>query len=433
MIVERTDAYTSKFGYPAHSAHATRRIHGPASREVARVVLRRIKGSGSSTMKTFQCTCAQPLFFHNTKCLACGAEVVYDPTLPDLGALTAVGEGTWALAGDTRQPAPTFRFCDHRADAVLCNWLVPAGAEVTECLSCRLTRTIPDLSRPANPKRLAALESAKRELLYSLLAYGLPIDEKLEGESGGLAFDFLESIPGEPAVLTGHNDGLVTINVAEADSDYREQNREALNEPYRTLLGHFRHEVGHHYWDVLIRDTEWLPRFRELFGDEQADYQAALARHYEAGAPADWQEHFISSYASSHPWEDWAETWAHYMHMRSTLQTAASYGIDISRVRLLITPFERTVLCSYESDKEGRTFLERVNAWVVLTAVLNDTARSMGQPPIYPFVLNNDVVTKLHFIQCVMDEGAAHGRVPPLKRAQPTAPKSPRPRGRAAR
>ena len=301
-------------------------------------------------MKTFQCTCAQPLFFHNTKCLACGLEVAYDPTLPDLRALTAVGDGTWALAGDTREPAPAFRFCEHRTDAVLCNWLVPADEDATKCLSCRLTRTIPDLSRAGNPKRLAALESAKRELLYSLLTYGLPIDEKVDGQSGGLAFDFLESIPGEAAVLTGHSDGLITINVAEADGDYREQHREAMHEPYRTLLGHFRHEVGHHYWDVMIRDTEWLPRFRELFGDERADYGEALARHY-AGVPADWQERFISSYASSHPWEDWAESWAHYMHMRSTLETAASYGIDISRVRLLITPFERDVLCSWESDK----------------------------------------------------------------------------------
>ena len=382
-------------------------------------------------MKTFQCTCAQPLFFHNTKCLACGLEVAYDPTLPDLRALTAVGDGTWALAGDTREPAPAFRFCEHRTDAVLCNWLVPADEDATKCLSCRLTRTIPDLSRAGNPKRLAALESAKRELLYSLLTYGLPIDEKVDGQSGGLAFDFLESIPGEAAVLTGHSDGLITINVAEADGDYREQHREAMHEPYRTLLGHFRHEVGHHYWDVMIRDTEWLPRFRELFGDERADYGEALARHY-AGVPADWQERFISSYASSHPWEDWAESWAHYMHMRSTLETAASYGIDISRVRLLITPFERDVLCSWESDKAGRTFLEWVNAWVILTAVLNDTAQSMGQPPLYPFVLNKAAVTKLHFIQCVMDEGAARGRVPPLKSAHrvlaPTARVTPIPR-----
>jgi hypothetical protein len=371
-------------------------------------------------MRSFQCRCGQPLFFHNTRCLSCDADVAYDPTSRSLGALSPAGGETWTLTADERKPPRTFRRCAHSTEAAACNWLVPTEeGEERECLSCRLTRTIPDLSRPKNAKRLAALEAAKRELLYSLLAYGLPVDAKVEGEPGGLAFDFLESIPGGPGVLTGHADGLITINVAEADSDYRETNREALHEPYRTLLGHFRHEVGHYYWDVLIRDTEWLPRFRELFGDEQADYGEALKRHYATGAPADWQDHFISTYASAHPWEDWAESWAHYMHMRSTLQTAASYGIDISRVRLLITPFERDVLFpSGSSEAQGKRFLEWVNAWVILTAVLNATAASMGQPPIYPFILNRSVVTKLHFIQCVMEVSADNGAVPAMSRRQ---------------
>lgn len=371
-------------------------------------------------MKAFQCTCGQPLFFHNTRCLACNSEVAYDPTSVSVGALApeGEGEGTWTMQKEDRNPAPTFRLCAHRGAAAQCNWLVPTEEEETLCLSCRLTRTIPDLDRPKNPKRLAALEAAKRELLYSLLAYGLPVDKKVEGEPGGLAFDFLESIPGRPGVLTGHADGLITINVAEADSDYRETNREALREPYRTLLGHFRHEVGHYYWDVLIRGTEWLPRFRELFGDEQVDYGEALKRNYAQGPPADWQDRFISTYASSHPWEDWAESWAHYMHMRATLQTAASYGLDLSRARLLITPFGRDVLYPGESDKQAKAFLEWVNTWVLLTAVLNETAASMGQPPIYPFVLNKAFVTKLHFIQCVMDEAGAHGAVESMSRRQ---------------
>ena len=231
---------------------------------------------------------------------------------------------------------------------------------------------------------------------------------------GGLAFDFLESLTGQPPVLTGHSDGLITINVAEADDDYREKHRDALSEPYRTVLGHLRHEIGHYYWNVLIRDTTWLPRFRELFGDERADYGEALQRNYNEGPPPDWRNRFISSYATMHPWEDWAESWAHYMHLRSTLQTVASYGIDTTKVKLQITPFTEEVLYRREPAANARTFLDWMNAWVVLTAVLNETARSMGQPDIYPFVMNRAVVTKLHFIQCVVEERAERGQVPAI-------------------
>lgn len=366
-------------------------------------------------MKTFQCSCIQPLFFHNLRCLACGTEAGYDPTSHLLGALTSAGDGSWTMAGDVRQPTPRFRFCSQRSEAAACNWLIPVEQTETSCLSCRLTRAIPDLSRPKNAKRLGALEGAKRDLLFSLQAWGLPIVPKVGEEPGGLAFDFLESIPDGPRVLTGHANGLITINVAEADNDYREQNREALQEPYRTVLGHLRHEVGHYYWDVLIWDTDWLPRCREVFGDEQADYSEALRRNYKDGPPADWASRCISSYASSHPWEDWAESWAHYMHIRSTLQTAASYGLDITRTRVLIKPFPRDVL--YEPDsKESQAFLDWINGWIILTAVLNETARSMGQPDIYPFVLNREVVRKLSFVHAVVAECASEGHVQRISR-----------------
>ena len=360
-------------------------------------------------MKTFQCSCTRPLVFQNLHCSACGAEVAYDPTSQVLGALTSAADGSWTISGDMREPGPRFRFCAQRSKAAVCNWLIPVDEAETDCLSCRLTRTIPDCSRPKNTARVAALEAAKRDLLFSLQSWGLPIDPKTDEEPGGLAFDFLESVPGQH-VLTGHADGLITMNVAEADNDYREHNREALKEPYRTVLGHLRHEVGHYYWNRLVWDTEWLPRFREMFGDERADYGEALKRNYSEGPPADWATRCISSYASSHAWEDWAETWAHYMHLRSTLQTAASYGLDITRARVLITPFSPEVLDDQDS-KESLAFLTWVNAWVILTAVLNETARSMGQPDIYPFVLNPGVVTKLSFIHSVVAESAAHGQV----------------------
>jgi len=167
----------------------------------------------------------------------------------------------------------------------------------------------------------------------------------------GLAFDFLESLPGEPGVMTGHASGLITINVAEADDDYREQNREGLREPYRTVLGHLRHELGHYYWDVLVRDSEWLEPYRELFGDERASYGDALNRHYQQGPPPDWANRYISSYSAMHPWEDWAETWAHFLHIRSTLETVTSYGLDTSHTPLRVTPFTRDVLYRHGGEK----------------------------------------------------------------------------------
>jgi hypothetical protein len=366
-------------------------------------------------VKTFQCSCTQSLFFHDFRCASCGAETAYDPTSYVLADLRPVDGGAWTMASDSRRPAPRFRFCNGRSTAAGCNWLIPADETNGQCLSCRLTRAIPDLSRPRNATRLAALEAAKRDLLFSLQSWGLPIDPKTDEEPGGLAFDFLESIADGPQVLTGHADGLITINVAEADSDYREKHREALKEPYRTVLGHLRHEVGHYYWNVLIRDTDWHDRCRQVFGDERADYGEALQRNYTEGPPVDWVSRCISSYAASHPWEDWAESWAHYMHIRETSRTAASYGLDISRARVLVTPFAPEVLYDPKSG-ESLAFLEWVNAWRILTAVLNETARSMGQPDIYPFELTGAVVGKLSFIHEVVADCAANGHVQRLSR-----------------
>jgi hypothetical protein len=242
----------------------------------------------------------------------------------------------------------------------------------------------------------------------------LQIEPKTDFESPrGLAFDFLESFPEKP-VLTGHADGVITINVAEADDDYREKNREALREPYRTVLGHLRHEIGHYYWDVLVRDSDWLEPCRALFGDERASYAEALERHYKAGAPADWADRYVSAYATMHPWEDWAETWAHFLHIRSTLETISAYGVDVSHSRLRLTPFTREALYREAGEAPDDAFLQWINTWVLLTATLNEVTRSMGQPDVYPFVLNGPAVTKLHFVHTVV---AARGN-----RKTPEAP-----------
>lgn len=354
-------------------------------------------------MKAFSCRCGQPIFFHNLFCVACGCDIGYDPVARTLGTIEQPKPGLWTRVGDAREPAPRFRTCLHRTAAAACNWLVPADEPEAVCLACRLTRTIPRLDRPKNAERLRDIEAAKRRMLFGLQNLDLPIEPKADPESpSGIAFDLLESFPGKP-VLTGHANGLITINVAEADDDYREKNREALREPYRTVLGHLRHEVGHYYWDVLMRDSDWLEPCRALFGDERASYAEALERHYNHGAPADWANSFISSYATMHPWEDWAETWAHFLHIRSTLETVTAFGVDISASRFRATPFTREALYLLAGGAPDDEFLKWINAWVVLTATFNEVARSMGQPDVYPFVLNGPAVTKLHFVHTVVN------------------------------
>jgi hypothetical protein len=218
---------------------------------------------------------------------------------------------------------------------------------------------------------------------------------KEEDPAAGLGFDFLSEDGGK--VLTGHENGIITLNIAEADDPTREGIREQLHEPYRTVLGHLRHEIGHYYWDRLVLGSKWLDGFRELFGDERADYNQALPLHYQQGPAADWEMHFVSAYASSHPWEDWAETWAHYLHIGDTMSTAVSFGLQIGSVDMTIENFENADL--YEADDH---FLEFINSWIPLTAALNELSRSMGLNDFYPFVLSKSSIRKLHFVHRVV-------------------------------
>jgi hypothetical protein len=363
--------------------------------------------SRNEAMKVFHCTCGQPLFFDNVRCENCRRQVAYNPTSRMLVAVEPAGEDLWAISGDQDNPPPLFRLCANRTRAAACNWLVPSSESHAICLSCRLTRTIPSLDRPKNAQRLRELEAAKRRVLFSLQNMQLPLIPKSEDEERGLAFDFLEALPDGPPVLIGHDEGAITLNIAEADDDYREKNREKLHEPYRTVVGHIRHELGHYFWDLLVRDTPWHAKYRAIFGDERADYAEALKKHYAEGPPANWRDYFISAYAASHPWEDWAESWAHFMHIRATLETVVNFGLDITNTPLRLTPFSPDVL--YERDDDP-AFFDRINTWVVLTALLNEVARSMGQPDIYPFVLNAEAVKKIHFVGCVIK--ASHGVEP---------------------
>ena len=303
----------------------------------------------------------------------------------------------------------------------------PTGAAPRQplCRACRLNRTIPDQTVEENRRWWAEIERAKRRLVSSLIALRLPVASRVsEDPTRGLAFDLLRAPPGGPPVTTGHADGIITLDIEEADDSRREGRKAALREPYRTLLGHLRHEVGHYYWQRLVDGTPWLEPFRALFGDERADYAAALQRHYEQGPPTEWPLSHVSAYASAHPWEDWAETWAHYLHMLDTLDTAASFGLDAAQVELGYEPFTPPVLTSPgpgaadaprarsvpAPDAAGRTdedFLEFVNAWMKLTGVLNELSRSMGLPDFYPFVLSVAAVRKLHLVHRVVSEARA--------------------------
>ena len=310
---------------------------------------------------------------------------------------------TWRFHGQDAS-APLWRRCENFDSPAGCNWLTPAVDKETLCRSCRLNRTIPNLEDADNGRWWRQIENAKRLLVAQLLGLGLPVTSKVsEDPERGVMFDFVRSPEKGPRILTGHAKGLITLNVEEADDSKREKTRHELHEPYRTLLGHFRHEIGHYYWDRLVADTSWHDKFRELFGDERQDYAAALKRNYEMGPAPDWADRHISSYASVHPWEDWAECWAHYLHVVDSLDTALGFGLRGEDVEAAVEPFTVDDLHDPEVPDAKRVVL-LVNSWVQLTMVLNELARSMGQHDFYPFVMSRQVLRKLHFIQMIVKE-----------------------------
>ena len=314
------------------------------------------------------------MFFENTECLRCGQALGF---APEQLAMVAFVEG-----GATRR-------CANQASAV-CNWLVDTASDGQGqlCRSCELTRTRPSDGDLGALLAFADAESAKRRVVFQLLGLGLPVTSWAE-RPGGLGYDLLSS--NGTSVLTGHLDGIVTIDLAESDDPHREQIRQQMGEPYRTMLGHLRHETGHYYWTVLVEQAGRVDEFRALFGDEQTDYGAALTRHYNEGPPAGWAARHVSAYATMHPWEDWAETFAHYLHIRDTLQTAGAFGIriDVPDNPLSAEP-------AVQVDHEP--FEAILADWLPLTYALNAVNRSMGRDDLYPFVLSHSVVEKLAWV-----------------------------------
>jgi hypothetical protein len=306
------------------------------------------------------CRCGQTVYFENHRCAACGRKLAFDPA-------------SLSMASES-EPGARLLFCPNREGDSRCNWLGGMGAAAGVCLSCRSSDIIPALSKPENRDRWRKLEQAKRRLIYDLLSLGLPVD------ASRLRFVFKEDQRTNPDVHEehvniGHSRGVITINAAEADDVYREQMRQHMNEPYRTLLGHFRHEAGHYYFDLIV-DDDLRPEARRLFGDESVGYDEALQRHYRDGPQPEWQQHWITGYASAHPAEDWAETFAHWLHIRSALETAGDNGL--MRVA--------------DIDDWQADFID-------LAVKVNDVMRSLGLGDAYPFVITATVAEKIDFVR----------------------------------
>jgi hypothetical protein len=347
-------------------------------------------------MKAFECDhCGNLLFFENVSCLRCHHMLGFVPELIDLRALEPLEGNLWKPLGHSASSG-RYRQCQNTTEHNVCHWMVLATDENALCHSCRLNLVIPDLTVPGNLERWHKLETAKRRVIYSLLRFGLPT-EAADGRHP-LRFKFMADPPGGPRVMTGHAQGVITINIAEADDPERERRRVELHEPFRTLLGHIRHEIAHYYWDRLIANTPHLNRFRELFGDERQNYSECLKEHYTAGPPSNWQTNFVSAYAASHPWEDWAETCAHYLHMIDTIETAGSFGVSL-RPR---HPQAATMRAEPQWIKDWTDFDEIIEQWIPLTHALNELNRGMGLQDLYPFILSAGGVDKLRFVHQVL-------------------------------
>ncbi|MFN0219324.1 MAG: putative zinc-binding metallopeptidase [Hyphomicrobium sp.] len=337
-------------------------------------------------MKSHKCSnCRTTIYFENSSCLKCGHALGFDAEALDMVALSKAPDGLFRRIG--RAGDRTMRFCANAQHRV-CNWLTPADDLNPFCRACDLNRTIPNLSEYGSLQAWRDLELAKKRLVYSLLRFGLPLDGGGSG-IGPLTFDFVRN------VMTGHLDGVITVNVLEADAVERERQRQIFDEPYRSLLGHLRHECGHYYWKLLVAHASRLEDFRQLFGDEQPDYMSALSRHYAEGAAPEWQMRHVSAYASCHPHEDWAETWAHYLHMVDAVDSAEAIGMEPRAAGFItgsIWPFKTYDVYRHE------TFDALMERWIPLTIAMNSLSRSMGHHDYYPFVIPKSAFQKLEFV-----------------------------------
>ncbi|QIF05505.1 putative zinc-binding metallopeptidase [Roseimicrobium sp. ORNL1] len=355
-------------------------------------------------MKRFSCECGNVLFFENSQCLQCGSDTGFDPAVGTMVKLT---------------PESGLKRCDNGPAHGVCNWLMPKEDPNIFCTACRLNRTIPDLNLYGNLALWARMESAKRRLLATLLGLGIEVHCLNEDPVGGLAFDFIQTLS-NPPVTTGYAVGVITVNLQEADDAVRERTRQQLGESSRTLLGHFRHETGHYFWErwfgILNLNHPLRRAFGELFGDASLDYTTAMNRHYSQGPPVGWEQSYISAYASMHPWEDWAETWSHYLQILDGLESCEAYGLQLGAGALEVTPFPKESATLPENlpqePAEDQKFLTWLHRWVRRAPMFNEISASLGQPALYPFVLSLPAVKKLRFVHYVASVGRTNLQTP---------------------
>ncbi len=358
-------------------------------------------------MRRFRCDrCRSPVDFEADRCGSCRVSLGYVPDQLTVCALVdGPGPTTYEADGSDR----TWWRCLNAAWG--CNWMVPVDVDGVWCRSCRLTRGRPDEARPEAIATWISAEAAKRRLVHQLDALGLPVEPRSPAHPDGLAFDLVH-LPGVPEI-TGHRDGVITLDLSEADDRHRDEVRHRLHESFRTVIGHLRHEIGHHYWLRLVGRTHRLTAFRRLFGDERADYADALADHYATVPAARHDGRCITSYAASHPLEDWAESFAHYLHIRDAAETALDRGLTIDPGGVPRPP---------------SPFRELVQAWRVMAGAMNAVADSLGAPAVYPFELTDDVVAKLDFVHQRVVEHTVAPRIPGTDRSTtPTTVPPPRP------
>ncbi|MCW2799777.1 MAG: hypothetical protein JWQ70_1249 [Aeromicrobium sp.] len=321
-------------------------------------------------MKSFSCrVCGNALYFENSICVSCKTNLGFSRAEEAIVPVDSKGQYVDAT-GEIWHVCANLNLSG-------CTWLTeyPGGY----CFSCGLTRTRPSDDDIKGLAEYPLAEEAKRRLIVELDELGFPIYTREQDPETGLAFDLLSSA--NEKVVTGHHNGVITLDLAEGNDLHRERLRISMDEPYRTMLGHFRHEIGHYYWALLVQG-DLLTEFRQIFGDERESYADAGERHYREGAPADWRQGYISQYATMHPWEDFAETFAHYLHICDTVETASAHGL--------------TTVSSPSSFSSFRDLVTGV--WVPLSIALNQINRSMGKGPLYPFVIPPPVLDKLDFV-----------------------------------
>lgn len=315
-------------------------------------------------MRQLQCPrCSKRVLFEQTQCRSCSARLVFEAVELRFRLL----DGAVPCANRT---------------LIGCNWA--ADLDHIFCSSCRRTRTTPQRDMLRNIMLWRRVEQAKRRLLYDLQCLKLPWRES----DRQVIFDVLSEEGSNTPIVTGHLNGVITLSLSEADDAERELRRSRFGEPYRTLLGHFRHEIGHFYWDVLVNQTKLQAPFRLVFGDERQSYESLLNAYYGRTNHSYDRQSFISEYATSHPWEDWAETFAHFLHIVSTLETASELRLSLNR------SYDQTLIDPYME----RDFEALLSSWAPVAYTMNELNRSMGLGDAYPFELSSAIRGKLHLV-----------------------------------